>query len=229
MDKSRGAQIWLAAASLFFYGWWNIVHVPLLLASVIFNFILGRNLMATATRGGSVRVLMFAGVAANLALLAYFKYSEFIVMNVAALTGLDFAVQAVVLPLAISFFTFLQIAYLADSANGDSGNYNFIDYCLFVTFFPHLIAGPILHHREMMDQFAKPARLRLDAAAFGIGCTFFAFGLFKKVVIADSLAPFADAAFTASAEGVALSAVAAWQGVIAYGLQLYFDFSGYSD
>jgi D-alanyl-lipoteichoic acid acyltransferase DltB (MBOAT superfamily) len=227
--ETRSAQIWLVAASLFFYGWWNIAHVPVLLASIIFNFILGRATVAAYRRGRGVRFLLAIGVAANIALLAYFKYAAFVVVNVAALTGIDFAVRAVVLPLAISFFTFQQIAYLADAASGDSGDYDFSDYCLFVIFFPQLIAGPIVHHREMMDQFAKPAWLRLNAAAFATGCTFFTIGLFKKVVIADNLAPLADEAFALSAQGAALSALSAWHGVTAYTLQLYFDFSGYSD
>jgi alginate O-acetyltransferase complex protein AlgI len=228
--KDRLGQVWLMAASLFFYGWWNIANVPVLLASIAFNFLFGRAILAAGAHGiGKVRPLLAIGICANLALLAYFKYSAFIVMNVSALTGIDFAVQAVVLPLAISFFTFLQIAYLSDAANGDAGDYDFVDYCLFVTFFPHLIAGPIVHHREMMDQFRRPARLRLNAAAFATGCTFFVLGLFKKVVIADNLAPLADQAFATSAQGAALSIVAAWHGVAAYTLQLYFDFSGYSD
>jgi alginate O-acetyltransferase complex protein AlgI len=228
--EDRWGQIWLAAASLFFYGWWNSAHLPVLIISMVFNFITGRAIAAAIVSGVSrVRALLMVGVAVNLALLAYFKYSVFIVMNIAALTGVDFAVQAIVLPLAISFFTFQQIAYLADAANGDAGNYDFADYCLFVTFFPQLIAGPIVHHREMMDQFSLPVRTRLNAAAFAVGCTFFTFGLFKKVVIADNLAPFADQAFSVSAQGAALSALAAWHGVTAYTLQLYFDFSGYSD
>jgi alginate O-acetyltransferase complex protein AlgI len=226
----RQGQVWLLAASLYFYGWWNIANVPVLLASITFNFFIGRLIGATCARGiGRVRALLAIGVCANLALLVYFKYSAFIVMNVTALTGIDFAVQAVVLPLAISFFTFQQIAYLVDAASGDAGDYDFVDYCLFVTFFPQLIAGPIVHHREMMDQFRRPARLRLNAAAFATGCTFFTIGLFKKVVIADNLAPLADQTFAVSAQGAALSAVAAWHGVTAYTLQLYFDFSCYSD
>ena len=150
--EDRWGQTWLMVASLFFYGWWNIAYVPVLLASTIFNFIIGQAIVTAYRRGaGRVRPLLTTGIAVNIALLAYFKYSAFIVMNVAALTGIDFAVQAVVLPLAISFFTFQQIAYLADAASGDAGDYDFVDYCLFVTFFPQLIAGPIVHHREMMD------------------------------------------------------------------------------
>jgi alginate O-acetyltransferase complex protein AlgI len=229
LGADRPARIWLTAASLFFYTWWNLAHLPVLLASIGFNYLMGRALANRRRRARPVRPLLHAGVAANLALLGYFKYTAFVTDNVGALAGIDFAVAAVVLPLAISFFTFQQIAYLADAAAGDAGEYGLVDYCLFVAFFPQLIAGPIVHHREMMGQFQEPARLRLGHEAFARGITFFTIGLFKKVVIADTLAATADAAFFASAEGSALTAAAAWNGVAAYTLQLYFDFSGYSD
>ncbi|HSK39332.1 MAG TPA: MBOAT family O-acyltransferase, partial [Arenibaculum sp.] len=230
LGSDRPARIWLTAASLFFYGWWNAAYLPVLIGSIGFNFLVGRTLTDRRRRGAfTVRPLLYAGVAVNLGLLAWFKYTAFVVNDVGALVGFDFAVAAVVLPLAISFFTFQQIAYLADTAAGEAREYDFVDYCLFVSFFPQLIAGPIVHHREMMGQFQTPARLRLGQAALATGITFFTIGLFKKVVIADTLAIGADAAFLASARGAELTAAAAWHGVTAYTLQLYFDFSGYSD
>ncbi len=225
----RVAQIWLTAASFFFYGWWNPAHLPLLFASCTANFLVGRWLAGSGEPHGTRRALVWLGVAGNLALLGYFKYSVFVLENVGALTGIDFALRAVILPLGISFFTFQQIAYLADAANGDAGDYDFVDYCLFVAFFPQLIAGPIVHHREMMGQFEKPVRERLDARAFAMGVTYFAMGLFKKVVIADNISGIADASFAAATVPEVLSGVEAWRGVLAYTLQLYFDFSGYSD
>ncbi len=228
--QDRPSKVWLAAASLFFYGWWNVANVTVLLVSIMFNYLMGRALLdANRYRAATLRPLLVVGIGANLALLGFFKYSTFVVSNVGALAGIDFAIGAVALPLAISFFTFTQIAYLADAAAGKTGDYGFVNYFLFVTFFPHLIAGPIVHHREMVDQFRRPARESLQASAFAIGATFFSIGLFKKVIIADNLAGLADSAFKGVAEGAAPSAVAAWHGVMAYTLQIYFDFSGYSD
>jgi alginate O-acetyltransferase complex protein AlgI len=227
--SDRAAQVWLTLASFYFYGWWNPTHLPLLALSCAGNFLLGRRLAAQANDGGRTRWLLAVGVAANLAVLGYFKYAVFVVDNVTALTGLDFTIRAIVLPTGISFFTFQQIAYLADASKGKAEEYDFVDYCLFVSFFPQLIAGPIVHHREMMGQFVTPVRERLTAEAFALGATYFTVGLFKKVVIADRLAPMADNAFASAVAGAALSAAAAWQGVLAYTLQLYFDFSGYSD
>jgi alginate O-acetyltransferase complex protein AlgI len=134
-----------------------------------------------------------------------------------------------VLPLGISFYTFTQIAYLVDAARGQAEEYNLISYCLFVTFFPHLIAGPIIHHRQVMPQFAQTSTFRFNQANFATGITFFAIGLFKKVVLADTIALFASPVFHAAAQGESLTALRAWTGVLAYTLQLYFDFSGYSD
>jgi D-alanyl-lipoteichoic acid acyltransferase DltB (MBOAT superfamily) len=226
----RSALLWLTLASLFFYGWWRPDHLPLLLGSLAFNFAVGTRLgRLRRSRPALMRPALALGVGANLALLAYYKYSAFVAGNVAALTGIDFAMGAVALPLAISFYTFQQIAFLVDASRGETEEYDFADYCLFVTFFPQLIAGPIVHHKDVMPQFARPGAGRFDHAAFAEGITFFAFGLFKKVVLADGVAPLADTAFLAAGEGQAIAAAAAWSGVLAYTLQLYFDFSGYSD
>ena len=227
--SSRAAQLWLAIASFYFYAYWNRADLPILFGSICANYWLGRVLATEAHRPSARRAVLWCGIAGNLVLLGYFKYASFVLENVGALTGIDLTIRGIVLPLAISFFTFLQIAYLADAAAGDAGNYDFVDYCVFVTFFPHLIAGPIVHHRQMMSQFTRSVKERLNAQSFGIGITYFAFGLSKKVLIADRIARIADEAFAASAGGAALSAAAAWHGALAYTLQLYFDFSGYSD
>ena len=220
--------LWLVAASFFFYGWWNPAHTPLLFVSIVANHLISVRLTAPGNSAMTKRGLLAAGIAGNLALLAYFKYSAFIVENVGALSGLDFTIRAVVLPLGISFFTFQQIAYMVDAAEGEASEYRFLDYCLFVTFFPQLIAGPIVHHREMMPQFQRPEAMRFSHADFAMGLTFFVAGLWKKVVLADTLATFATPVFAMAADQP-LTASEAWTGAIAYALQLYFDFSGYSD
>lgn len=230
LASPRPALIWLTAASFFFYGWWNPAYLLLLAASMLFNFSVGVRLTRAARRAAPLRrPLLTFGVTGNLALLAYYKYSAFFVSNLAALSGLDFQIQAVVLPLGISFYTFTQIAYLVDAAKGEAEEYNLVSYCLFVTFFPHLIAGPIIHHRQVMPQFAQRATFRFSHVNFAVGLTFFTIGLFKKVVWADTLGTFASPVFAAASEGAPISALEAWTGVLAYTLQLYFDFSGYSD
>lgn len=221
-----GAAAWLAVASLFFYGWWNPLYVPLLLASVVFNFLAGR---AIAGRPGHRTPLLVTAVLCNLALLGYFKYANFLLggLNDSLQTGFNLA--GIVLPLGVSFFTFTQIAFLADAHRGGAKEYSFVHYLLFVTYFPHLIAGPILHHKEMMPQFGQPDVYRLNHENLAVGLGIFAVGLFKKVVLADGVAPFASQSFDAAAYGVPLTLFEAWGGALAYTLQLYFDFSGYSD
>jgi D-alanyl-lipoteichoic acid acyltransferase DltB (MBOAT superfamily) len=221
------AAAWLALASLVFYGWWNPVYVALLGASILFNFLVGLAIVR-APRTPRARRLLALGVAANLALLCYFKYADFFVSNLNHL-GAGLSLPHVVLPLGISFFTFTQIAFLADAWQGRAAEYRFTHYCLFVTYFPHLIAGPVLHHREMMPQFGERATYRLDWESLAVGLTIFFIGLFKKTVLADGIAEYARPAFDAPGQGIALGAVDAWGGALAYAFQIYFDFSGYSD
>jgi len=220
---------WLVLASLFFYGWWSWRHVPLLLASIAFNYFAGE---AIARRGGEpggrAFGLLSAVVVANLALLGYFKYAGFLVANVDVLAGANLRIEAIVLPLGISFFTFTQIAYLVDVYR-DPTRYGVVPYALFVSYFPHLIAGPILHHREMMPQFGSPTAFRFGYANLAAGLTIFAIGLFKKTVLADGIAPYASPVYAAAAQGYSPGLVEAWGAGLAFGLQLYFDFSAYSD
>ena len=227
------AAAWLAAASLFFYGWWNPVYVFLLLASIAFNYTIGR-ILAQGQGGpdgkASKAVLTF-GIAADLVLLGYYKYANFFLDAAASLAGGDAGLSLgdIVLPLGISFFTFTQIAFLVDTYQGKVKESNFVHYVLFVTYFPHLIAGPVLHHKEMMPQFADTANYRPNPDRIALGLTFFAIGLFKKAVLADGIAPYANASFKAIADGQTLTFLEAWGGSLAYTFQLYFDFSGYSD
>ena len=221
---------WLVAASLFFYAWWNPVYLALLLCSLLFNYAVGRELIHRLDAGLlHRRILLTAGISINLTLLAYFKYSHFFIANVNDLLHTAWFTPEVILPLAISFFTFQQIAYLMDIYRGVSPAHEFIHYCLFVTFFPHLIAGPLVHHQEMLPQFAKTPTRRIKPHYIATGITLFFIGLFKKVLIADSVAPFANMVFHAAADGETLTFIEAWGGALAYAYQLYFDFSGYSD
>jgi alginate O-acetyltransferase complex protein AlgI len=224
----RPAVAFLAAASLFFYGWWNPIYLVLLGALILGNFFAVRVLIAIPLGQRKLRkVALIAGVAGNLLVLGYFKYANFFVDNINALSGVGIDLLPVVLPLGISFFTFQKIALLADTYQGKVKELNFLDYVLFVSFFPQLIAGPIVHHSEVMPQFGRRGRVGSDSLA--LGAAIFSIGLFKKVLLADSLALYATPQFDAASSGVHLGALAAWTGALAYTLQLYFDFSGYSD
>ncbi|WP_421996198.1 MBOAT family O-acyltransferase [Reyranella sp.] len=219
---------WLIAASLFFYAFWNAAYLWLLVPSIVVNYGLGRWLDRLAPGPGRKAVLA-AGIAANLGVLAWFKYAGFLVANLDPVLGLDLAVGAIVLPLGISFITFQKIAYLVDSYRGHASDRSFLRFALFVSFFPQLIAGPIVHHAEIMPQL-RPGRLGGPTAGqVAAGLTLFAVGMFKKVVLADGVAPLANLAFGDAAQGLAPGPAAAWAGTLAYTLQLYFDFSGYSD
>lgn len=219
-----GAALWLFVASLVFYAAWIPGFTLLLLASIVFNFVVGRRIGSTRSR-----TWLTVGVASNLSLLAYFKYAGFLVTNVNALTGAHWDLGRIILPIGISFFTFTQIAFLVDTWRGEAREPSFAKYLLFVTYFPHLIAGPILHHKQMIPQFESPSVLRMRADSIAVGMTMLTIGLFKKVVLADHFAEYANPVFTAGASGAPLGMAEAWVGALAYSLQLYFDFSGYSD
>ncbi len=223
------AAAWLALASLFFYGYWNPAYVGLLLLSIGFNYAFGRWIAkAEGDVRRKTRVLVTA-IAANLALLGYYKYANFFLTSIGSLTGSQLSLAGIILPLGISFFTFTQIAFLVDAYQGKAKEYNFIHYILFVTYFPHLIAGPILHHKEMMPQFALANNYRVNWQHIATGLMLFTLGLCKKTLWADSLAPFANAVFDGAQRGALLTTYEAWAGALAYTLQLYFDFSGYTD
>lgn len=222
---------WLVAASLFFYGWWNPLYLLLLAVSIAVNFLFGELLgrAFAASRGGLGRLWLALGIAFNLGLLGYYKYAQLVASSINALTGSELFIDTIVLPLAISFFTFQQIAYLVDAHNGITRETRFAHYALFVTFFPQLIAGPIVHHRDMLPQFARPDALHPSVRNISVGVSIFALGLFKKTVLADGAAPYASPVFDAGAAGQTLTFFEAWGGALAYTFQLYFDFSGYSD
>lgn len=219
--KNEAAKIFLIFASVCFYSYWDINNLPILLASIAVNYAFGRCL----TNNRSKKVLM-VGIAFNLLFLGYFKYTNFILENINYLFNAGIAMKNIVLPLGISFFTFTQTAYLVDVYRGETKAYSKSDYLLFVTIFPHLIAGPILYHRDMIPQFSQAERYKINYKNLTYGILWFTIGLFKKVVIADKLAIYADRVFSSTAD---LTMLDAWGGSLAYTLQLYFDFSGYSE
>lgn len=222
------SKVWLVAGSLFFYGWWNPLYLPLILTSALVNYAVGRRLggPASASTRISPRTLLIAGVTFNLSLLGYFKYTDFLIRNVNAVFASSVPLTRIALPLAISFFTFQQIAYLVDSYRREAREYDLLNYLLFVTFFPQLIAGPIVHHREMMPQFASRRRLVKRYRNIATGLFVFSIGLFKKVVLADTFAQWANQGFDTIPS---LTMVDAWATSLSYSFQLYFDFSGYTD
>jgi alginate O-acetyltransferase complex protein AlgI len=202
----------------------------LLIASIAVNFFTGRRIAEASTgRVARARAWLIWGVVFNLGLLGYFKYANFFVDNINAVLGLQWHVGRIVLPIGISFYSFTQIAFLVDSYEGKVHEVNPVHYGLFVTYFPHLVAGPVLHHKQMMPQFANAAIYRPNADNIAAGLVILALGMFKKVVLADGVAPYADAVFSPAAPTGLLTTGEAWLGAVAYTLQLYFDFSGYSD
>ena len=227
---ARAAIGFLGLASVAFYAWWDVAWVPLLIGSILFNFFVGRWLASKRSDRSLLwsRSVFAAGVSGNLILLGYYKYANFIAVDVLAIFDLQATLGTIILPLGISFFTFTQIAFLADAYRGKAQEYDFPRYLLFVSYFPHLIAGPILHHSEMMPQFADKRNSTFNLENFSAGTVFFTIGIFKKVVIADQIAPFANPIFGGVGE-VNLTAQEAWLGALAYSCQIYFDFSGYSD
>ncbi|MGK9165111.1 hypothetical protein KXR53_02370 [Inquilinus limosus] len=220
------AYAFLTAASFVFYGAWSVAYGAMLVAQLTANFFIGKYLSRhIATRRAWIALII--GVALNLTLLGYFKYANFFLETVTQLSGIHFTALYIILPLAISFHTFQQIAYLVDEYRGQAPRYTYLEYILFVLFFPQLIAGPIVHHWQLISEFQK-SRMRFDAAAFSSGLAFFVLGLSKKVLIADQLSGLADPVFD-GALLVRPDFVSSWIAVLAFGLGLYFDFSGYSD
>lgn len=223
-EAFRQALTTLVFASLFFYAWWNPIYLPLLLASIVVNYTLALGLHKYRSKG-----LLILGIALNLGLIGYFKYAGFFVQSFNDVSGSTHTLQTIILPLGISFFTFQQITFLVDTWSGNAKRYTLLDYCQFVTFFPQLIAGPIVHHHEMMPQFNQQTIMANVRENLSVGLTIFIIGLFKKVVLADSVAVYATPVFSTAEIGITLTIYEAWLGSLAYTLQLYFDFSGYSD
>ena len=233
LNKKRLTQAskgWMVLASLFFYSWWNIIYLPLILGSILFNFTLGSTLSrmesAEVKKSISRKTLLTFAIISNLLLLGYFKYMDFFIINANILLSTHLDLMHIILPLGISFFTFTQIAYLVDTYRDEVKEMDYLNYTLFVTFFPHLLAGPILHHKEMMPQFDAIKNKVINYRNISAGLFLFSIGLFKKVVIADTFAPWANAGFNTVQS---LNMIEAWATSLSYTFQLYFDFSGYTD
>lgn len=222
-------KAWLLGASLFFYSWWNISFLPLILASILINYAVANQVMACGNQGKSIvskKALFIFGILFNVGLLSYFKYANFFITNVKFIIGTDLELLHIALPLAISFFTLQQIAFQIDVYEGLAKEHNFIDYALFVSFFPQLIAGPIVHHKEMMPQFQQLRSKILNYKNLALGLFTFSIGFFKKAVIADTLSAWVITGFDNSD---ILTFIDAWVASLSFVFQVYFDFSGYAD
>lgn len=227
--KATYGKVFLVLASLFFYAWWNPIYLPLILLSVVINFSLAKKMIHFPdNHDGRLhkKHWLIVSLILNLGLLGFFKYADFFLVNVNYIASTDFELFHFALPLAISFFTLQQIAFMMDSYEGLVEENNFIDYSLFVTFFPQLIAGPIVHHEEMMSQFKLKEERRVDFSNMMAGVTIFVLGLAKKTLIADKFSIIANQGYSNVAD---LSLLEGWATSLSYMFQLYFDFSGYTD
>jgi alginate O-acetyltransferase complex protein AlgI len=219
MNREQDAQWLVVICSIYFYGWWDTRYVPLLIGNALGNFYLGQKIAETKSK-----TLLIAGLMVNIGLLGYFKYADFFIENWNAVADSEYSLLQLVLPLGISFFTFQVIAYLVDCSKGSVSDFNLGRFAFSISFYPHLIAGPILHYSDVMPQLR--GRIDFDARQFSQGLFLFAAGLFKKSVIADRIAEKVDPLFAAN---TVLQFFESWVSAIGYGLQVYFDFSGYSD
>jgi alginate O-acetyltransferase complex protein AlgI len=227
----QGTITLLIIVSFIFYGLSNPVYLVLLLFSIIFNYAVSLALMGRLKININIpkKAILTLGIAVNIALIGYFKYTDFFISTINSVFQADFNLTHIIWPLGISFFTFQQIAYLVDTYRGEVQEANFLKYGLFVSFFPYIMAGPIVRHQQIVPQLNNKEIFRLNNENVAIGLTIFFIGLFKKVVLADQVATYANLVFNAAANGNSPNFLVAWCGVFAYTLQLYFDFSGYSD
>jgi alginate O-acetyltransferase complex protein AlgI len=229
---SRNSAIrWLIFASLIFYAWWRPVNVLIIAPSIVINYIIARILLRLNDSKGSARAskaVLLLGVSFNVIFLGVFKYTDFMSSAINDVFGANLVLRHIILPLGISFITFQKIAFLVDVQAGKVRSFTFQDYCTFVLFFPQLIAGPIVHYREMMPQF-HGASCRFDSEDFAVGLTLLSLGLFKKIVLADHIAPLVTPLYQQAATEGGTSFLMAWMAALGFTLQLYFDFSGYSD
>ena len=222
---------WVVVASLFFYAWWRPLNVFIIAPSILVNYVLARILVRVAADKSRARVanaVLVIGIVFNVCFLGYFKYVNFLTAAVNDLTGSNFVLTQVILPLGISFITFQKIAFLIDVHSRRIASFTLRDYCLFVLFFPQLIAGPIVHYREMMPQFHRVS-CRFDTDNMSVGLTLFVIGLFKKAVLADGVAAHVTPVYDLAAAGGHVPLLSAWIAALGFTLQIYFDFSGYSD
>jgi alginate O-acetyltransferase complex protein AlgI len=216
--------VWLFVCSSVFYGAWEPKYIILLFGSIAGNYCAALLIARTKSR-----IILGVAIAGNLATLGYFKYANFFAKTFTDLLGLDFHPVAILLPLGISFITFIQIAFLVDVYRDRADDLGFPKYALFVSYFPHLIAGPIIHHKEVMSQFTNERLKSISSSEVVVGIAFILCGLFKKVVIADTMSGYAGLGFRLAAQVQPISLFDSWGAALAFTYQIYFDFSGYSD
>lgn len=215
------ANIWLVISSLFFYGWWNFSYLLLLLLSIVINYGIGILLFYKKRK-----IYLLLGITFNVALLGYYKYMDFFIENINNIFSINIPLLKIILPLAISFFTFQQIAYIVDAYKKNKTEFNLVNYSLFVSFFPQLLAGPIVHYSDIIPQFQNIRKKVVNYRNLCIGLFLFSIGLFKKVILADTLAGWANQGFDTLQSPTLLEG---WIVSLSYTFQLYFDFSGYMD
>ncbi len=222
------AKIWLLITSLFFYGYWNLPYLILMLVSIAFNYFMGRAIAFAPLKSQQAKILLWLGIGINLTSICYYKYANFLLSSVNSIFQTNLPFKEIFLPLAISFYTFTQIAYLVDAYRGEikDAQYDIITYSLFVVFFPQLIAGPILRHNELIPQLHKLRNFIFSQKNFAYGITLFSLGMSKKMLIADNISPWVSGVFNHAND---VTFIEAWVGALSYTFQLYFDFSGYSD
>ncbi|HBL11275.1 MAG TPA: membrane-bound O-acyltransferase family protein [Cyanobacteria bacterium UBA11162] len=229
---TKVAVVWLTITSFYFYGYWSIPYLALMLISVVFNHQMGRAIDRAIDnvdpKTNQAKTLLWIGIIVNLLIISYYKYANFFISSLNSVLSTTITSPEIILPLGISFYTFTQIAYLVDAYRGETKGYKYdlLTYSLFVTFFPQLVAGPILRHDELILQFRQLRSFVFSHKNMALGLTMFSLGLSKKVLIADNLSPWVAPVFN-NAEAV--SFIEAWVGALSYTFQLYFDFSGYSD
>ena len=221
----RWAQLWLLLASFVFYSTWTFSLLPVLCCSTLVNYLAFKWIIHPLRTPKAKSGAVYAAVCANLALLLYFKYANFFISSVNSLVGSEMSALKILMPIGISFFTFTQISYLVDAAHGKAEDAGFLHYLMFTSYFPYIVAGPVLHHKEILPQMADAGNYRLHVSNLTVGMSLFIFGLAKKLVIADNLVPIVDTVFATESPKF----LQAWIGLLAYSFQLYFDFSGYSD
>jgi alginate O-acetyltransferase complex protein AlgI len=227
----QAAILWLILTSLIFYGWWRPINILIIGPSIIINYLVASYLLRLSQRGeqpGWSRAVLLLGILFNVAFLGFFKYADFVYGTINDVFGANLILLHIILPLGISFITFQKIAFLIDVQAGRVKAFTFREYCTFVLFFPQLIAGPIVHYREMMPQFAA-TNCRFDKENFAVGLTLLFLGLFKKAVLADSIAPLITPIYQHSVAAGHTPFVLAWMAAVGFTLQIYFDFSGYTD
>lgn len=225
LEKYKGAQAFLVAMSLWFYAYFNVSYLAIILASCLINY--GFSFVLTKKDSAGFRKgMLVLGCAVNLGILGYFKYYDFLLENLNTLLSANFTLKHILLPLGISFFTFQQLSFVIDRCRGNAPHYSLLDYLNFVTFFPQLIAGPIVLHSELVPQFQDMSKRKFDAGSFAQGIAFFVLGMGKKILLADTLAKAVNFGF---ADIAGLDSVSALLVALGYTFELYFDFSGYCD